>query len=152
MQVAKYSLVHFFPPISKRFICSTFFSYCIRYFQLQVYIAETKCTEHLLFLTYNPIYHCAQRNKIYCVHIVKKHTVKFFKLKKCILHVLIRILMLICIRYQGSFISYLCTRYHFISLMNETELIYSFFVISFCTYCIVYCQNRSVNIQSVTKL
>ena len=56
MQVTKYRLVYFFCPLSKKFIYSAFFSYCIQCFKFQVYIAETKCREHLLFLTYNLIY------------------------------------------------------------------------------------------------
>ena len=55
MQVTKYTLV-FVYPISKKFISfCIFFSYCIQCFQVQVYIADIKCTEHLVFLAYSLI-------------------------------------------------------------------------------------------------
>ena len=56
--------------------------------------------------------------------------------------------MFICIRYRSLFIIYLCAKYHFISFTNKAKPIYLLFVISFCTLCTVYCQNRSVNIHS----
>ena len=91
--------------------------------------------------------HHAQRNKMYCVHFTKKFTFRFFKLKDTYdISILIRTLVPICIRYQNSFIVYLCTNYHFISFMNKMKSICFLFVICFCTICIVYWQNRSVNI------
>ena len=54
--------------------------------------------------------------------------------------------MIICVRYQSLFIVYLYINYHSISFMNKTKPIRFLFVISFCTFCTVYCQNRTVNI------
>ena len=54
MQVTKYALV-FVCPVSKKFISLHFFSYYIQCFEVQVYIADIKCTEHLVFLAYSLI-------------------------------------------------------------------------------------------------
>ena len=71
IQVKEYRLVYFFRPISMKFIRSALFSCCIQRFRFQTYIAETKCTEHLLFLTYNLIYTVLRETKC-TVHTLLK--------------------------------------------------------------------------------
>ena len=52
MQATKYTLF-FVCPVSRKFLFLPFFSYCIQCFQVQVCIADIKCTEHLVFLAYS---------------------------------------------------------------------------------------------------
>ena len=123
------------------------FSHCIHCFQFLVYIAETKCTEHLLFLTYNLIYTVLRDTKRSVYTSLKNlHLNSLNQMVSMAYCIIIRTLMLIRIRYQNLFIIHLCTKYHFIFFMNKTKSICSCFAISFCTFGTVYCQNRSLNI------
>ena len=103
------------------------FSHCIQCFQFLVYIAETKCTEHLLFLTYNLIYTVLRETKRSVYTSLKNlHLDSLNQMVSMTYCIIIRTLMLIRIRYQSLFIIHLCTKYHYILYEQKLSLFVPF--------------------------
>ena len=120
-QVTNYRLIYFFCPLSK-FICSAFFfSYCIQCFQFQVYIAETKRTVYILLKN---LHLDSLNQKMYITCNNKDIDAYLYTISGFIYHLFMHQISLYILYEQNQFL----------------------FVISLCTFCTVYYQNRCVNI------
>ena len=107
-------------------------------------MTETKCTEHLLFLTYNLICTVLKETKFTVYTLLENLHLDFLNQK---VHMTYNNKDIDAYFYTISgLIIYLRINYHFISFMNKTKPLCFLFVSSFCTFCTIYSQNRSLNI------
>ena len=82
--ISKYQNIDWFifsRSISKKFICSPFVSLLYSVFQIPNVHSRNKMSRTFTVSDLQLVLHCAQRNKMYFLHFVKKFTFILFQLK-----------------------------------------------------------------------